>query len=93
MVKVAVIGGTSSEYPGIKYSRQSLSQILTSIPIDVGREVIDAIVKRGNHEVTIMSRKVNLHLSMWTSLTSWHKIGWASRRPTIRDPMGHGRLH
>lgn len=63
MGKVAVIGGTSSEYLDVIFSRRSLSGVLKSNTIDVGREVIDAIIKKGNYVVTIMSRKVNL--SMW----------------------------
>jgi hypothetical protein len=64
MGKVAVIGGTSSEYPGVMYLREGLSGVLKSNTIDVGREVIDAIVQRGSYEVTIMSRKVKLNTCM-----------------------------
>jgi len=73
MGKVAVVGGSSSTYPGVVYPRLSLTGVLTSIIIDVGREVIDAIAKRGNYEVTILSRKVILTIC-WMLRTSLNRI-------------------
>jgi len=71
--KVAVVGGSSSTYPGVVYLRLSLTRVLTLIIIDVGREVIDAIAKGGNYEVTILSRKVILTIC-WMLRTSLNRI-------------------
>jgi len=58
MGKVAVVGGTASKFPSDMCSKRSFSRALTPSATDVAREVIDAIVKRGNYEVTILSRRV-----------------------------------
>jgi hypothetical protein len=68
MGNVAVIGSSSSGYSDVVFSRRSLGGVLRSIATDVEPEVIDDIVERGNYEVTIVSRKVDL--SGWMLRTS-----------------------
>jgi hypothetical protein len=65
MVKIAIAGGAGSAFR----RTQSSTKLSADVFIDVGQEIIDALLATGKHEITILTRRVSLLHWIRTSTT------------------------
>lgn len=58
------------EQPALKNNKESNRVRADHVPLELAREVVDALVDVHKHEVTILSRKVTSDLDAWVCLCS-----------------------